>query len=43
MPLPSPRGAPGEAPPCIRHLPLAIAGPLHVLPALVCAPHRGEA
>jgi hypothetical protein len=26
MPLPSPRGAPGEAPPCNLHFPFGIAG-----------------
>ena len=43
MPLPSPLGAPGEAPPCILHFPERIAGPWHGMPALVRAPHRGEA
>jgi hypothetical protein len=29
------------APPCIRHLPLAIAGDLHGVPRRVLAPHLG--
>jgi len=29
------------APPCIRHLPLAIAGDLHGVPCRVFAPHLG--
>jgi len=33
-------GAPGEGPPCIRHLPFAIAGDWHGLPLRVFAPQR---
>ena len=32
-PRPSPRGAPGEAPPCMRHLPAGIGGALQAVPA----------
>ena len=32
--------APGDAPPCIRHLPFAIAGDRHGLPRRVLAPQR---
>jgi hypothetical protein len=35
-----PFGAPGEGPPCIRHLPFAIAGDWHGLPLRVRAPQR---
>jgi hypothetical protein len=35
-----PFGAPGEGPPCIRHLPFAIAGGWHGFPLRVRAPHR---
>ena len=43
IPLPSPRGAPGEAPPCILHFPFAIRIPRHRPPLRVRAPHRGQA
>jgi hypothetical protein len=35
-----PFGAPGEGPPCIRHLPFAIACDWHGLPLSVFAPQR---
>src|SRR6266699_410672 len=35
-----PVGAPGEGPPCIRHLPFAIAGAWHGVPLRVRAPQR---
>src|SRR5256885_16760113 len=33
-------GAPGDGPPCIRHLPFAIAGDWHGFPLRVRAPQR---
>ena len=36
-----PLGAPGDLPPCMRHLPFGIAGDWHGLPFLVRAPQRG--
>ena len=43
MPWRSPRGAPGDAPPCRRHRPLGIAGHRHDPPPRVRAPQRGAA
>jgi hypothetical protein len=43
MPWPSPRGAPGEAPPWMRHRPLSIAGDRQDWPARFRAPQRGTA
>jgi hypothetical protein len=42
LPFAEPFGAPGELPPCIRHLPFGIAGERHGLPVLVLAPQRGD-
>ena len=43
MPLPSPRGAPGEAPPCNLHFPFGMAGDRQEFPARFRAPQRGAA
>src|SRR5215212_11116882 len=41
MPFALPLGAPGDAPPCMRHLPFGIAGARHGLRLRVLAPQRG--
>ena len=43
MPCPSPRGTPGDAPPCRRQRPFAIAGERQEFPALFRAPQRAAA
>lgn len=42
MPLRSPFGAPGDAPPCMRQRPFGIAGARHGVALRVFAPQRGE-